>query len=365
VTAVEAPSLMRREIGEQPEAVARTLDALIPLESRLRRLGEGRRDVAFVARGSSDNAAVYGRYLCEAHAGRNGRLMAPSIATQYGRRLPLHDTLVVSLSQSGATEEIVETTAWARACGARTVAVTNTSGSPLAEVADLALVTHAGAERAVPATKTYTTQLAALAVLGIALGPRDDALASALRDVPDEIARATRSPLDDRVLDAFAAGGRAIATGRGYVLSNALELALKLLETCLLPSIGLSSADLVHGPIAAVRRGTPVAVLAPPAGPLLPGLSMVARRLRAAGAFVFGCGGDDGFAAACDHAIAAPSLPEPLAPLALIVPGQLLVEALARRLGLDPDAPPGLDKVTQTDHCPPSTTSRESRRCDV
>jgi glucosamine--fructose-6-phosphate aminotransferase (isomerizing) len=156
-----------------------------------------------------------------------------------------------------------------------------------------------------------------------------------------------------------------VATGRGYTLSSALEIALKLLETCRRPSLGLSSADLLHGPIAAIHPGTPVTVLAPPGGPLLPGLTALAARLRAGGAFVLGCGGDAGFAAACDHAIPGPSLPEPLAPLALAVPGQLLVEALARRLGLDPDAPPGLDKVTQTDHCPSSTTSRENERCDA
>lgn len=349
MSAVASPSVMRREIAEQSVAVARTLDALTPLMPELRRLGEGRRHVAFVARGSSDNAAVFGRYLCELHAGRSGRLLSPSVATHYRRSLALDDTLVVCLSQSGATEEIVETAVWARSCGARTVAVTNAADSPLAAVADLALQTRAGAELAVPATKTYVTQMAAMAVLGLALGARGDALESALRDVPQELERLEREPVDPAALDALAGADRTVVTGRGYTLSTALELSLKLLETCAMPTLGLSGADLVHGPVAAIRPATPALVLAPPDGPMLAGLTALARRLGDAGATVVGVGGDARFAAACPVGLPGPRLPEPLAPLALVVPGQLLVERLARRLGLDPDAPDGLSKVTQTE----------------
>jgi glucosamine--fructose-6-phosphate aminotransferase (isomerizing) len=151
------------EIQEQPVALERTLAALMPLRDQVRRLAAGRRRVLFVARGSSDNAAVYGRYLLEAHAAIPASLAAPSIATHYRVRLDLSDTVVVSVSQSGATEEIVATRQWAADCGARTVAVTNVAGSALAEAADLALVTLAGPEKAVPATKTYLTQLTAMA----------------------------------------------------------------------------------------------------------------------------------------------------------------------------------------------------------
>lgn len=350
MTALAHTSVMRSEIAEQPAAVARTLDALLPLVGDLRRLAEGRRHVAFVARGSSDNAAVYGRYLSELHAGRSGRLMSPSVATHYHRRLELDDTLVVCISQSGATEEIVETAVWAREHGARTVAVTNAADSPLAAATDLALQTRAGVELAVPATKTYVTQMAAMAVLGLALGAPDEALERALRDdVPLQLDRLEREPVDPAVLDILAAGDRVVATGRGLTLSTALELSLKLLETCALPTLGLSGADLVHGPVAAVRPGTPALVLAPPSGPVLPSLTALARRLGDAGATAVGIGGDAPFAAACTAALPGPDLPEALAPLALVVPGQLLVEALARRLGLDPDAPDGLSKVTQTE----------------
>ena len=180
---------MRAEIGEQPAAVTATLEALLPLAGEIERLGEGARQVLFIARGSSDNAAVYGQYLCSVRAGRLATLASPSIATAYRAQVDLEGVLAVSVSQSGRTEEIVATQEWARACGARTVAVTNADGSPLAEQADLALVTRAGDELAVPATKTYTTQLAALAVLGLALAG-DRAGLERLREVPAAIEQA-------------------------------------------------------------------------------------------------------------------------------------------------------------------------------
>jgi len=131
---------MAEEIAEQPEAVRRTLAALVPQRDAIAGLFRGRRRVLFVARGSSDNAAVYGRYLLETHAGVAGGLASPSVATHYRTRLDLSDTLVVSVSQSGATEEIVATQAWAHDCGAATVAVANVADSPLVAAADLAAV---------------------------------------------------------------------------------------------------------------------------------------------------------------------------------------------------------------------------------
>ena len=186
----DAATQMAREIAEQPAAARRTLDALLPEQPRLRELAAGRRRVLLVARGSSDNAAIYGRYLLEMAAGVPAGLAAPSVATHYGARLDLSDTVVVSVSQSGATAEIVETQEWARACGAATVGVTNVEGSPLADAADVALVTRAGPEVAVPATKSYLTQLVALAVLADALG--EASLGDALDRVPDAVERLLR-----------------------------------------------------------------------------------------------------------------------------------------------------------------------------
>ncbi|MFB4313293.1 SIS domain-containing protein [Actinomadura sp. 21ATH] len=341
---------MRAEIGEQPAALRRTIDALLPRIPELEGLAGETRQVLFIARGSSDNAAVYGRYLVESRAGRLATLAAPSIATTYRRRLDLDGVLAVAISQSGKTEEIVETMEWAAACGARTVAVTNGAGSPLAEAAEVALLTEAGDEIAVPATKTYTTQLAALAVLGLGLGAGADA--GDLRRVPDEVARVIElteaSEQLPGIVEELAAVPGAVVSGRGIAFGTALELALKIKEACYLHAMGLSYADLLHGPIAVVDDQTPALLVAAESGPTLPGTIALAERVRGAGARAYGIGGGSGLAAACSRALPGPSLPEWVAPLGLIVPGQLLVEALARRLGVDPDVPRGLNKVTQT-----------------
>jgi fructoselysine-6-P-deglycase FrlB-like protein len=349
------PSRMRAEIAEQPQALRRTLDALLPQAGALEALGRETGQVLFIARGSSDNAAVYGQYLCSVRAGRLASLASPSLATVYRADLDLDGVLAVAVSQSGATGEIVTTLEWARRCGARTVAVTNAAGSPLTEAADVALVTQAGSELAVPATKTYTTQLAALAVLALSMGrgpgpaPPGAGL-EALWGVPDameamlEVAPAAEA-LAGRLTDA----DTLVVSGRGFAYSTALELSLKLKETCYVTSVGLSYADLVHGPIAILDAGTPALLVAAGDGPMLPEMTGLARRIAATGADVYGIGGDHDFAAACRSTLPGTSLPEHLAPLALVVPGQLLAEALARAKGLDPDAPRGLDKVTQTD----------------
>jgi glutamine---fructose-6-phosphate transaminase (isomerizing) len=339
---------MRAEIAEQPAAVAATLEALLPLAGEIERLGEGVRHVLFIARGSSDNAAVYGQYLCTVRGGRLATLASPSVATAYRARVDLGGVLAVAVSQSGHTEEIVATQDWARECGARTVAVTNVRESPLAERADLALVTRAGEELAVPATKTYTTQLAALAVLGLALGR--DRLLERLGEVPAAIERA--------LLAADAAEALAVrltyvqqlvVSARGYAYSVARELALKLEEACYVTALGLSYADLEHGPIAVVDEDTPALLLAAEHDTAMLGpMTALARRCRAEGAHVYGIGGDAAFTDACDAALPDPGLPAELAPLTLAVPGQLLAEALARAKGIDPDAPRALRKVTQT-----------------
>ncbi len=380
------PTAMRTEIGQQPAALRATLDSLMPRSGEAAALARDCRQVLFIARGTSDNAAVYGTYLLQAHAGMLATLASPSIATEYHSRLDLSGVLAVALSQSGATEEIVETLAWARDCGARTLAITNGGGSPLTQVADLTFVTSAGAELAVPATKTFTTQLAALAVLAIALGADLDP--GLLAAVPDEIERMLAAPgdLEPMVADlaGIGPGGRppapisrgttpgapgprdhwlggntpsarppspvdgVVVSGRGHAYAAALELALKLKEACYLHAMGLSWADLLHGPIAVVDANTPAIIVAADSGPALPGSIDLARRVVAAGARAYAIGGGPGLAAASSLAVPGPRLPEWLAPLGLIVPGQLLTEALSRRRGIDPDNPRGLSKVTQT-----------------
>ncbi len=347
---------MRAEIAQQPAALRATLDSLLPRSGEVGALARDCRQVLFIARGTSDNAAVYGGYLLQAHAGMLATLASPSIATEYHSRLDLSGVLAVALSQSGETAEIVETLAWAGDCGARTVAITNGAGSALARAADLAFVTLAGPEHAVPATKTFTTQLAALAVLAIGLGAGLDP--GLLRAAPDEIERMLAGDLDSALepIVAELAGesfhrastAGVVVSGRGHAYAAALELALKLKEACYLHAMGLSWADLLHGPIAVVDAATPAIIVAADSGPALPGSIELARRVVAAGARAYAIGGGPGLAAASSLAVPGPVMPEWLAPLGLIVPGQLLTEALSRRLGIDPDSPRGLSKVTQT-----------------
>lgn len=358
-------TIMATEIAEQPETVAATLEKLLPLRDRVSDIAAGRRHLLFVGRGTSHNAAAYGRYLCETHSGRRAETAAPSVATHYHARLDLDDTVAVCLSQSGRTAEIVETQAWARENGAATIAITNDPDSSLAREADLALITAAGAERAVPATKTYTAQLTALAVLADAL-TAERGLEADLRRLPESVEDAlspgsasagapsagsapATSDVDSAARMLASAPRGQLVLGRGRTLTTAWETGLKLEETCLRPVRALSYADFKHGPKAVLDEGIASVVVAPPDGPVLTGLTELARTVAATGSPVLGIGGDDEFARACGLHLPGPDLPEALAPIGLIVTAQLVVEATARELGLDPDQPRGLTKVTQTD----------------
>ena len=352
-----ARTQMRAEIEQQPDALRATLEALLPRVGEAAALARDTRQVLFIARGTSDNAAVYGSYLTQVRAGRLATLASPSVATTYRVRLDLSGVLAVALSQSGRTEEIVDTMAWAADCGARTLAITNGADSPLADQADLAFVTAAGVEQAVPATKTFTTQLAALAVLGLGLtadaegatGGQTPLDAEELLTVPDEVERLLANPGHlTPLIEGLAAVEGAVVSGRGYASAAALELALKLKEACYLHAMGLSFADLLHGPIAVVDERTPAVIMAASSGPTAEGAVALAQRVMESGAPAYGIGGGPELAAECAYALPGPRLPEWLAPIGLIIAGQLLTEALARRLGLDPDHPRGLSKVTQT-----------------
>lgn len=343
-------TMMAQEIAEQPQAVRRTLDALLPQRDAVRELFTGRRRVLFVSRGSSSHAAILGRYLLEARAGISAGQAAPSIATHYRAELELDDTLLVAISQSGATEEIVATARWARERGAAVVAVTNMADSPLATGADVALVTRAGEERAVPATKSHLTQLAAVAVLADALGAGlEEELGRVVAEVErlvdsEEVARAVEA-----ALPVLQEAEHVVVTGRGVCLGTALETALKIEETCLVPVRGYSYADLRHGPISVIDPGVVAVVVAAMDGPMAAPLAGLATDLRERGATVVGIGGGAAFAEACQYHLPGTDLPEPLAPLGLVVPAQLLVERLATALGHDPDNPRGLAKITRTD----------------
>src|SRR3954471_21557334 len=195
-------SVMDREIREQPVTIAATIDALLPRCAEFRQFARDCGSVTLFARGSSNTAAVCGRYLLEIRANLPALLGAPSVATPYGSTPDLRGTVAVVLSQSGRTTELVDVAAWAGTRGARTIAITNDATSPLADAVDIALVTSAGVELAVPATKTYTAQLAALAVLGAALCDDAGELIAGLEAAAGE---AQRMLADDRSAETVAA----------------------------------------------------------------------------------------------------------------------------------------------------------------
>jgi len=337
------------EIREQPEVLARLVDAEGPSVARL--AGELRRHppraVVLAARGSSDNAALYGHYLFETLLRIPAGLASPSVVTLYGARPRLRGTLVLGLSQSGRSPDIVEYVEAARASGAHTVAITNDPASPLARRAGTTLLLRAGPERSVAATKTYTAQLTLLSLLVGAMAG-DRRLLDGHRRLPELVAAAlAREPAIRETAAAYRRMARCIVTSRGYNFATAREAALKLKETAYIAAEALSSADLLHGPIAVVEPHFPVIVIAPP-GRARAHLAEVIRRLTARGAEAIVL--SPGRAGRRGHtvALAAPrGIDERLTPHVYIVPLQLLACHLALLRGFDPDHPRGLRKVTR------------------
>ena len=335
---------MAAEMAEQPAVLSGLLDRREEIRARVRALvSTAPVGVILIARGSSDNAAVYGRYLLEPAVRRPVALAAPSLSTLYGARVDCRGWLAIALSQSGRTPEIVDVFARMRAAGARGIAITNDGGSPLAAEADAVVELGAGEEKAVPATKTFLAQLAAFALVAEALGPvgwSDHALSA----LPDQVRVVLADPEAANV--ATAAIGDAdglVAVARGYLYSVALEAALKLKETALLLAEGLSSADFRHGPIAiTAERGFPVLSLSA-GGADAADIEELDRMLQGHAAPLLRMAPDP----SCELPIPT-GIPEALAPLVAVVRGQQLAAAVALSRGLDPDAPPGLSKVTET-----------------
>ena len=337
-------SLLHREIAEQPEAVARFLARE---ETRVARMAvpfrrAGIRFVLVAARGTSDNAARYAQYLFGALDGLPVALAAPSLTTLYGRPPDARGGLVVGISQSGRSPDIVETVAAARRAGVPTLAIVNDAESPLARAAGEVLELHAGEERSVAATKTYTAQLAAVALLAISLAGRRPLLRK-LAGIPVAMAKALAAEAAVRRMARRLAGvSRAVVLARGVNYPTACEIALKLKELALILAEPYSSADFEHGPIALAERDLPAILVSAPGGKPEAELLALARRLEKRGSPVLPIG------LPVKGAIPLPVLPELLSPLVAVVPGQLLAFHAARARGLDPDAPRGLRKVTET-----------------
>ncbi|WP_197319914.1 SIS domain-containing protein [Saccharomonospora sp. NB11] len=338
---VELGTWMAREIAEQPQVfdrIVRDRSAAREVAEHVRRFRP--RFVLFAARGSSGHAALYGKYLVEVGLGLPAGTVSPSTTTLYGAEPDLRDVLLVSVSQSGGSPDLVEVTESARRRGALTVAVTNTPDSALGAAAEHVLDMAAGPERAIAATKTYTASLLALYVLV-------DEIRSGTATDLSHLGAAAQRVLDDnvdRVADAarrLRFAERIVTTARGYSLASAAETGLKLAETSYLVTRSYSGADLLHGPIAAVDAETAVLAFRG-AGPGGRTMADVLARVRERGADVL-CAGTQP-----TDALLVPEVDEALTPVVEILPLQRLAWSLAVARGLDPDRPAGLRKATET-----------------
>ncbi len=354
-------SAMLAEIHEIPEVVRLLRDDGADETARVAAAIRAARPrvIVIAARGTSDHAAVYARYLLESHLRLPVVLAADSLVTIYRRSMAWDGALVIGISQSGEGPDVAAVLSAARHDGALTVAITNEPESALAGVAEHTLLCRAGVERAVAATKTYVAELAVVAALVADLtlpdasGAAED-LSAAMVALPDVLARVVAASdawleRDDSLVEALAASDRALVVSRGYDYATALEVALKLKETSRIFADGYSAADLLHGPLALAGPAIPTLVFRPD-GRMGAAIDASIDRAREIGARPWIVGGRElARLAAGPRSIVLPvDLPEALTPLAFALPGQLVAESVARRRGMDPDAPPGLTKVTRT-----------------
>jgi glucosamine--fructose-6-phosphate aminotransferase (isomerizing) len=342
---------MRSELGESPDVVATLLDrASGPIEDVARLVRE--RDVELVliaARGTSDHAAVYAQYVLGARNGLPVALAAPSLTSVYGRPPRVHNALVIGISQSGRSPDVVAVLDDARRQGAVTVALTNDPASELAGAADHLVELDAGPERAVAATKTYVAEVALLAMLSAAISG-DGASMTELRELP-AVMRAALAPEVEDAVEAittrWATVDRCAVLARGFQYATAREWALKLKELAYVLADPYSGANFEHGPIALVEPGFPVMAVAT-AGPLLADMHALAGRLRAARARLLVLSDDPALRGLGDGIPVPAGVPEWLSPIVTILPAQLFAYHLARARGLDTEAPRTISKVTLT-----------------
>jgi glucosamine--fructose-6-phosphate aminotransferase (isomerizing) len=342
---------LRDEILEQPDAAARLLAVAPATFAPVAEMLALRRPrfAVIAARGSSDNAALYAQYLFGIRNRLAVALATPSAITLYGAQPNYADALVIAISQSGRSPDIVAVVDEARRQGAPTIVLTNDIDSPLAAAADHAISIEAGPELAIAATKTYTTELLAVALLSGALDQLSAQERADVARVPD-LMRAALGVEDEAraVAQSHADRTRCVVLGRGYCYATARELALKLQEMAQLLAVPYSTADFEHGPMALAERGFAVLAVAP-SGPPLDAQRDVLEQLRDVhGAQVLVIS-DDAAARAIDRGLALPAgVPGWLSPIVDIVPGQLYAYHLTSARGLDPDRPRTISKVTET-----------------
>ncbi|KRG44860.1 iron dicitrate transport regulator FecR [Stenotrophomonas pictorum JCM 9942] len=336
----ETETLMFREAAESAAVIAaqfaRNRDVVQALAADLRQNPPP--FVVTCARGSSDHAATYAKYLFETRLGLVTASASPSVGSVYEAPLQVRGALYVVISQSGKSPDLLRNAEAAKVAGARVVALVNVEDSPLAQLADTVIPLGAGIERSVAATKSYLASLAAILQLG-AHWKNDPALIAALDELPAALSKAWECDWS-AVTDGLTGAHNLFVLGRGPGLAAAQEAALKFKETCGLHAEGYSSAEVKHGPMALVGRDFPVLAFAMP-DETGAGTRAVAEEFAARGAQVW-LAGEGG-------ALPVAAAPHPLcAPLLIVQSFYRAINALALRRGNNPDLPPHLNKVTET-----------------
>lgn len=340
-------SLMLEEITEQPVVLERTIQAE---RAKIEKLGKFLREkdidlIVIAARGSSDNASLFGRYLLEVTTGIPVSLAAPAVYTLYQGKPKLGRAAVIGVSQSGEGTDINTVLESAKNSGAFTIGITNEADSSMAKIADETLLIHAGKEKSVAATKTYTGQMLHFYLLANALS---DAKIG-YEKIPHFAAQVLqlRSEVQELV-ERYVFMENCVVVGRGMNYGNSYELALKLMETCYVVAERFSSADFFHGPLAIIERRFPVILFAPQ-GVTKQGSIDLLKRLRELHADCFSITNDDEIASLSSRALRMPKdIDEFLSPIPFIIPAQLFAALLAKAKGIDADAPRSLSKVTRT-----------------
>ena len=340
-------SLMLQEIFEQPEVLERTIRNE---SAKLKKLGGFLRQkdidlIVLVARGSSDNASLFGRYLLEITCGIPVSLSAPSVFTLYGSKLNLSRALVIGVSQSGEGTDINAVLESAKSSGAFTLGITNEAASSMAKITDETLLIHAGREKSVAATKTYTGQMLHFYMLSSVLASEK----LEFEKIPDFAAQALKLENEvEKIVERYIFVENCVVVGRGLNYGNSYELALKLMETCYVVAERFSSADFFHGPLAIVERRFPAIMFAPTGVTKKSSVDLL-KQLKELHADSFSITNDEEIASLSSLSLMmSPEIDEFLSPIPFIIPAQLFAERLAKAKGIDPDAPRSLSKVTKT-----------------
>ena len=343
--------MMIDEIRQQPEALAKTLKQEWKSIEKLKQQFEAYppRLIVLAARGTSDNAAQFGRYLLELLTGIPVSLAAPSLYTLYGAKLDLEDTLVVAISQSGESTDTNLVLERAKEFGAFTLGITNEADSTLAKLGHASILVRAGKEKSVAATKTYTGQLLAMYLLAYALGAKLQL--KDLEKLPELAEKALKlEPQVAALAGRYRFMQHAVVVGRGLNYANAFEFALKMMETCYVIAERFSSADLLHGPIAMVDPHFPAFIFAP-SGVTWDPISQLLTRLDGTtheSLIVTDKSNKEAFDSKRRAFRIPVSIPELYTPIPYIIPGQLFAAYLAAEKGFNPDQPRSLTKVTRT-----------------